>query len=160
MEEFGTPVLLLPRPARMTALKQAPYHPIFADHKSDSPQPSRDSSVKGSPKNSPPGTPPTDAPVKDTPKDSTPKGKSKKNTPKDSSLKGSGDKRGRHLQGLRQGENDLEEIYRTAQEAKKSVYEFAYPWEGSFLWYDPAAFPSLHLAHWRIWMRNRPKFFD
>ncbi|OWZ02673.1 hypothetical protein PHMEG_00025726 [Phytophthora megakarya] len=46
MEEFGMPVLLLLHPARMTALKQAPDHRIFADHKSDSPPPSRDSSEK------------------------------------------------------------------------------------------------------------------
>ncbi|OWY94491.1 hypothetical protein PHMEG_00035756, partial [Phytophthora megakarya] len=175
MEAFGTPVLLLPNPARMTALKQALDHPIFADHKRDSPPPSRDSSVKGSPKNSPPGTPPKDAPVKNTPKDSTPKGKQKKNTPKDSSLKGSRDKKRKTPSGATANtlfphllvdqtkvkvKNDLEEIYRTAQEAKKSVYELAYPWEDLFLWYDPAAFPSLHLAHWRIWMRNRPKFID
>ncbi|OWZ10760.1 hypothetical protein PHMEG_00016337 [Phytophthora megakarya] len=159
----------------MTALKQARDHPIFADHKSGSPPPSRDPSEKGSPKNSPPGTPPKDTPVKNTPKDPTPKGKPNKNTPKDSSLKGSGDKKRKTPPGATASalfphplvektkikvKNDLEEIYRTAQEAKKSVYELAYPWEGSYLWYDPAAFPSLHLAHWRIWMRNRPKFFD
>ncbi|OWZ14770.1 hypothetical protein PHMEG_00011699 [Phytophthora megakarya] len=150
MEEFGTPVLLLPHPARMTALKQAPDHPIFADHKRDSPPLSRYSSEKvllGR------------LPKTHHPKDSTPKGKPEKNTLKDSSLKGATantlfphplvDKTKAKVK------NVLEEIYRTVQEAKKSVYELAYPWEGSFF-----ASPSLHLAYWRIWMRNRPKFFD
>ncbi|KAE9319557.1 hypothetical protein PR003_g17941 [Phytophthora rubi] len=56
--------------------------------------------------------------------------------------------------------DDLEKLYRQASELGAAPYELAYPWAGSRLFYDPALYPHVHVAHWRMWHNHRPIFFD
>ena len=55
---------------------------------------------------------------------------------------------------------DLDEIYRQAATQKAVPYQLAYPWSGQVLWYDPEAYPDIHVAHWRFWNAHRSAFFQ
>uniref|UniRef100_H3H4R5 Uncharacterized protein n=1 Tax=Phytophthora ramorum TaxID=164328 RepID=H3H4R5_PHYRM len=55
---------------------------------------------------------------------------------------------------------DLQQMYHEANAEGVFPYEKAYPWEGVYLWYDPADYEDVYLAHWRFWNLHRPVFFD
>lgn len=51
---------------------------------------------------------------------------------------------------------DLYDVFNKAVAAQKEPYMLAYPWVGVRLWYNPARYPDVYLAHWRFWNVCRP----
>lgn len=60
----------------------------------------------------------------------------------------------------RQIRKDLFRVFHRAATKDKPPFRLAYPWSGVHLWYDPAKYPSVHLAHWRFWNAHRPTFWQ
>ncbi|KAE9286182.1 hypothetical protein PR003_g26388 [Phytophthora rubi] len=146
-DAFSGPILLLPKPARMRESKGAPDHQRFTSYLPESPK-----STPSGPKN-PPKTPP----------------KAKPKSPSKVSKKRKSPSPARAVNFFMDAlavktpqiiRDDLEKLYRRASELGAAPYELAYPWAGSRLFYDPALYPHVHVAHWRMWHNHRPIFFD
>lgn len=54
---------------------------------------------------------------------------------------------------------DLYAVAGRAAESHKEPYQLAYPWVDVRLWYNPARYPEVYLAHWRYWNACRPIFW-
>ncbi|ETL77596.1 hypothetical protein L917_21461 [Phytophthora nicotianae] len=54
---------------------------------------------------------------------------------------------------------DLARIVKLAEDQGKAPFQIPYPWRGQRTWYQPSELPSLHLVHYRMWMRSRPAYF-
>ncbi|OWY93295.1 hypothetical protein PHMEG_00037362, partial [Phytophthora megakarya] len=52
----------------------------------------------------------------------------------------------------------IAKLYKEASSKGVDLVKNAYPWNKQYLWYDPAEFPDIHVAHWRWWMGNRLAF--
>ncbi|KAE9034267.1 hypothetical protein PR003_g10179 [Phytophthora rubi] len=140
---FSGPILLLPKPSRMRESKGAPNHQRFTSYLPESPK-----STPSGPKN----------PPKANPKSLSKVSKKRKSPSPSRAVNFFMDALAvKTPQIIR---DDLERLYRRASELGAAPYELAYPWAGSRLFYDPALYPHVHVAHWRMWQNHRPISFD